>query len=101
MPILAIILRMAGGLLIRLGPMLVSSVLKALGVSAVTFVGMDLAITAIHNLIKSNLQGLPAYIAGILGLLKFDIAIEIIFAAIAGRLAMSLFSGSFKKLTLK
>jgi Protein of unknown function (DUF2523) len=101
MPVIWILLRMLGGLLVRLGPMLVSSVLKAVGVSVVTFVGMDIALTAAHNLVKSNLSGLPAYAVGVLGLLRFDVAVEIIFAGIAGRLAMDALNGSVKRLKVK
>lgn len=98
---MGLILRMLGGLLLRLTPSLIAAVLKALGVSVLTFVGMDIAIDQAHNMIKANLTGMPSTAAAFVALLKFDLAVEIIFAAIAGRMTLNALSGSFKKLRLK
>jgi len=97
---MGLILRMLGGLLLRVTPSLIAAILKAFGVSVLTFVGMDIAIDQAHNLIKTNLLGMPATAMAFVGLLKFDVAVEIIFAAIAGRLTLNALSGSFKKLKL-
>lgn len=96
-PFIPIILRMFGGLLVRVGPMLVSSVLSALGVAAVSFVGAKIAIDTIHNLVKTNVSGLPSIALQMVALLKFDVAIEILFAAVAGRMAIQLLNGTIKR----
>lgn len=102
MPLLIpLILRMLGGLLVRLGPMLVSTVLQALAISTVSFVGCKVAVDAVHNSVKSNIGGMPAAALQMLALLKFDVAIEILFAAVAGRLALQVFSGTIKKMVVK
>lgn len=99
--LIPIVLRLAGGLLVRLGPMLVSTVLQALAISTITFVGVKVGVDAIHNMVKSNVTGMPAAALQMLGLLKFDIAIEILFAAVAGRLALGLLNGVAKKMVMK
>lgn len=102
MPLLiGVILRMLGGLLLRVGPLLVSSVLRALGFAAVSFVGAKVAIDAVHNMVKTNVTGLPQIALQMVGLLKFDVAIEILFAAVAGRMALQFFNGTLKRFVAK
>jgi hypothetical protein len=100
MPLIPWIMRLAGGLLVKMTPAVISAVLRAIGITVVTYVGMDVAITAAHNQVIGNLQGLPATAAAIAGLLRLDVAIQIIFAAIAGRLALNIFSGTVRKIKL-
>ena len=95
------LLPLLGGLLLRLTPALISAVLKAFGVSVLTFAGMTVAIDQAKDIITSNLSGMPALAIAILGLLKFDVAVNIIFAAVAGRITLNTLSGSFTKLALK
>lgn len=99
--VVPVILRMLGGLFVRVGPMLVSTVMRALAISTVSFLGVKVAVDAIHASIKSNIGGMPAAAVQMLALMKFDVAIEILFAAIAGRLALQIFSGSMKKMVIK
>lgn len=95
------LLPLLGGLLLRLAPALVKSVLKAFGVSVLTFAGMTVAVNQAKDMIVSNLGGMPAIAVSMLGLLKFDVAINIIFAAVAGRMAMNMMSGGLTKLAIK
>lgn len=94
-------LPLIGGLLVRAAPLLAKSVLKAFGVSVLTFTGMTIAIDQAKDLIVSNLSGMPSIAVSMLGLLKFDVAINIIFAAVAGRLALNMMSGGLTKLAIK
>lgn len=95
------LLPLVGGLLLRVAPALVKSVLKAFGVSVLTFTGMTIAIDQAKDMIVSNLAGMPALAVSVLGLLKFDVAVNIIFAAVAGRLALNMMSGGLTKLAIK
>lgn len=67
-----------------LGPLVVR-VLAAVGIGMVTFAGFQLTVEAAKNYVRSNFAGLPADIAQILGLLKVDVAINIVFAAVITR----------------
>lgn len=70
------------------GP-LVKRVLAALGIGMVTFAGFQLTVEAAKNYVRSNFSGLPADVAHILGLLKVDVAINIVFAAVITRAVIS------------
>lgn len=96
-----LLIPMIGGLLMRATPALVSGVLRALGMSAITYVGMDIALDQAHDMIKANLTGLPVTALAFAGLLKFDVAVEIIFASIMGRMVLNAMSGSFTKMSMK
>lgn len=64
---------------------LVKRVLVALGIGMVTFAGFQLSVNAAKSYVQSNFSGLPSDVVHILGLLKFDVAINIVFAAVITR----------------
>lgn len=66
------------------GP-LVKRVLVALGIGMVTFAGFQLSVNAAKAYVQSNFSGLPSDVVHILGLLKVDVAINIVFAAVITR----------------
>lgn len=66
----------------------VRNVLATIGVGTVAYVGFDAALTAAGGLIKSNLGGIPADAAGLLGLAGVDFAINIILSAYTVKVAM-------------
>lgn len=66
------------------GP-LVKRVLVALGIGMVTFAGFQLSVNAAKSYVQSNFSGLPSDVVHILGLLKVDVAINIVFAAVITR----------------
>lgn len=94
------LLPMLGGLLLRATPMLVTAVLKAFGVSVLVFTGMQIAMDQAFELIRDNLMSGPSQLVSILALLKVDVAVNIIFAAISGRMAMSSWTSGLTKLVL-
>lgn len=68
---------------------LAKMVLKALGVGVVSYVGINLVLTEATDVIMVNMLGLPVEIQQILGLLKVDVAINIILSAIATKLTLN------------
>lgn len=68
---------------------LAKMVLKALGVGVVSYVGINLVLTEATDVIMVNMLGLPVEIQQILGLLKVDVAINIILSAITTKLTLN------------
>lgn len=68
---------------------LVKMVLKALGVGIVSYVGINLVLTEATDVIMVNILGLPIEVQQILGLLKLDVAVNIILSAITTKLTLS------------
>lgn len=68
---------------------LVKMVLKALGVGIVSYVGINLVLTEATDVIMVNMLGLPIEVQQILGLLKLDVAVNIILSAITTKLTLS------------
>lgn len=87
------------------GP-LVKSVLKILGIGVVSYVGTNVVITQAKNAILAKFGALDSPVQQLLGLAQFDVAINIVFAAIVTRLVISGLSqtdkiGRYKFLTGK
>lgn len=68
---------------------LVKMVLKALGVGIVSYVGINLVLTEATDVIMVNILGLPLEVQQILGLLKLDVAVNIILSAITTKLTLN------------
>lgn len=68
---------------------LVTKVLTGLGLGAVSYIGVNFVIDSARAELMSNMAGIPVDIAQILGLYKFDVAINIILAAVTTRLVLS------------
>ncbi|WP_345956902.1 DUF2523 domain-containing protein (plasmid) [Pseudomonas fulva] len=68
---------------------LVKMVLKSLGVGIVSYVGINLVLTEATDVIMVNILGLPIEVQQILGLLKVDVAVNIILSAITTKLTLS------------
>ena len=66
-----------------------SRVLVALGISALTYTGMTLAASAISAHIASNLSGLSGFALAFLELCKVPQAINLIWSAMMAKLALS------------
>lgn len=67
---------------------LVKMVLKALGIGLVSYVGINFILGQITDVIINNALSLPVSVQQILGLLKFDVALNIILSAVATRLTL-------------
>lgn len=68
---------------------LVKKVLVALGIGAISYVGINFAMDAAKAQIMSNMAGIPLDVAQLMGLFKFDVAINIAMSAVTTRMAFS------------
>lgn len=80
MTLFAFLLRAVGPLAIK--------ILAALGVSVMTFTGVDLAVTAMLDHVTSAWSGLPADAAAMLGLAGIGQLLGMVTASITARVAM-------------
>jgi hypothetical protein len=75
--------------LVTAGIPVAKMVLRGLGVGMVTYIGINLILTEASDIILSNFLGLPPEIQQMFGLLKVDIAVNIILSAITTKLTLS------------
>ena len=88
-----------GGMLLRAIPGFVVQVLVSLGLSLVTYAGMDIAIDQFKGNALSALGGLPPEVLGMLGYMKVGQAINIVFSAMLARMTYNgMKNGAMKKL---
>ncbi|WP_047934780.1 DUF2523 domain-containing protein [Pseudomonas putida] len=67
---------------------LVKMVLKALGIGLVSYVGINFVLSQIIEVVINNALSLPLGVQQLLGLMKFDVAVNIILSAITTRLTL-------------
>lgn len=67
------------------GAPLVKKVLVALGIGTVTMIGLTALSTAAKGFITAQVGGMPADVVQLLGVIKFDVAVNIIFSAFTTR----------------
>lgn len=90
-----------GGLIQAAGS-LVGRVLIALGVGFVTYTGIQATLTSMQGYVQGWLQAMPADVLGILGLMKIDVAVSIMFSAVAARLVLKgITSDTIKRMVFK
>jgi len=90
-----------GGLLQVLGSV-VGRVMLAIGLGYASYTGLSTLLTWAKSNIESNIGALGSVAVGILGTLKVDVAISIIFSAMTIRLVLKgLTSDSMKKIIVK
>lgn len=68
---------------------LAKKLLTALGIGMVTYLGVNYALDQARSQLMTNMAGIPADIAMLMGLFKFDVAINIVLSAVTTRLALS------------
>ena len=90
-----------GGVLLTIVTSLVGRVLLALGIGLVTYSALDPLLEELRSRYFDQLSGLPADLAGFVGLLKLGDAVQIIFAALATKLALSSVQGVVKRWVVK
>lgn len=98
---MAPVLLAAGGFLASIAGPIAVRVLLALGVGVATFSGLDVAVSFLKGTIVSDLSGLPAVLVVFAGILRFDVAVNLIFGAITARLTLQGLSGLINKFVLK
>lgn len=90
-----------GGLATAVGS-LVGRVLIALGITYVSYSGLNVLLDGIKADIFANLGGLSGQVLGIVGVLQIDTAINITFSAIAARMVIAgLTSGVITRRVIK
>lgn len=82
-----------------IGPLAVK-VLVALGIGFTTYTGVDAGLDYVHSWIQGQFAGMPAAMSQIIALLRLDVAISIIIAAYAARIALISVNGVLTNLTL-
>lgn len=76
-----------GGLVSAAGSF-IGRALIALGIGYVSYTGISALLGWIKGQVISHLVGAPANVVAIMGLLKIDVAVSIIFSAFAARLVL-------------
>lgn len=86
-----------GGMLLNIAGSLVGQVLISLGISVVTYVGVDATLSKLKADAISSFSGLPADLVAMLSYMKVGVAISIITSAVAVRLGLSGMTGAVKR----
>lgn len=68
---------------------LAKKLLTALGIGMVSYVGINGVIEQARQELMSNMSGLPADVAQLMGMFKFDVAINITLAAVTTRMVLA------------
>jgi len=77
-------------------------VLIALGVGFVTFTGISVALTALHDFAAAQWGALPTAVLQVMGLVKVDQALNLIISAAAARFTLQgLTGGGIRRLVWK
>ncbi|WP_211453007.1 DUF2523 domain-containing protein [Collimonas antrihumi] len=100
MPLLALLPELLGGLAFVMGS-LVGRVLLALGMSYVTYSGIDAINSNIVSTVQSNLSGVGADVVGMLSYLWLDKAVSMVLSSYAAAVAMKVTAGSITKMVIK
>lgn len=83
-------------------PSLVGRIMLALGIGYVSYTGISTSLAWIKGEVVSNFSAAPTQILNVIYLLKVDVAVSIIFSAIAARLVVQgLTSGALKRFVVK
>jgi hypothetical protein len=80
------------------GP-LVKRALAALGIGTATFTGLNATMDEARSFLVGNFSGLTADVSQLMGMFKFDVAINIVLSAVVTRLALSAAKGFNDKFT--
>jgi hypothetical protein len=81
-----------------IGP-LAAKLLTSLGIGAVTYVGITAVLSTARSYLLANVTGMPADVLALFGLIKLDIAINIMLSAVTARAVLSGVNASTGKKT--
>lgn len=98
MPYIVGLLWGALGLTIR---SLVGRVLIALGISYISYQGIDALLTSIKTAAFNVLNNVPPEFIGIIGLARIGESISVVCSALVAKYALQGMSGTFKKMVIK
>ena len=86
------------GGLINIAGTLAGQVLIAVGISVVTYTGVDLVLTGLKASALASIQSLPPGLPALLAYLKVGVCINILTSAMAARMTLNgLTGGTFKR----
>ena len=68
---------------------LAKKLLAALGIGMVSYIGINFALDQAKAQLMASMSGIPSDIAMLMGLFKFDVAINIMLSAVATRVALA------------
>lgn len=85
-----------GGLMISL-PTLIKRLAISLGVGVFSVIGLEVVLNHIKSLAFSNLAGMPALTANVIGILNIDTAFSIVMSAYAMKLSFKALGGLHPK----
>lgn len=77
------------GGLVQVAGSIVGRVLIALGIGYVSYSGLSALLDALKGQVIGYLTGAPAQVVAIMGLLKVDVALSVVFSAYAARLVLA------------
>ena len=77
------------GGLVQVAGSIVGRVLIALSIGYVSYSGLSALLDALRGQVIGYLTGAPAQVVAIMGLLKVDVALSVIFSAYAARLILA------------
>lgn len=95
--VIALFLRLLGAAIVPLGWKL----LRGLGFTAVSYVGVSAALDQIKSLAMSYFSSIPVEVLNVLGLLKVDVCFNIIISALVARTILRGFSKTGEKKTFR
>ena len=95
--LIGIFLRMVGLSIVPLGWKL----LRGLGFAAVSYVGVDALLNQAKSYVFSQIGSMPAQYLGVLGMLKIDVCLNILFSAYVARAILGGMNGQGSKTTMK
>ena len=97
-----LIIAAVAGALIQIAGSLVGRVLLSLGMGYVTYTGVSTALSWFRDQFSSYMSATGSTIAGLAGVLKLDVGISVLIAAVTARLLLDgIAGGTFKKLVIK
>ncbi len=69
-------------------------ILKGFGIGIVTYTGINLVLTELVEFAQDSLNGLPADILGIVGLMNLDVALNMIVSAVLAKTVLDGFNNA-------
>ena len=91
----------AGGMLLNVAGSVAGQVLISLGISVVTYMGVDTALEKLKSDALTSLMSLPPDLVGLLSYMKVGVAISIVTSAVAARLGLQGMNGAIKRFRKK
>lgn len=86
-----------GKFLVSMVKPILSQILVTLGLSVITYKGVDLLVNQLSGTLNSQLSSMPIALIQLLGLSGFDVALSVVFSAFVVKMTMQSTTGLKKK----